>query len=113
MKGDDHLNVRVLLNRRQGRLKNVDLLSDAVVDTRGVVVVGGGFVDAVVVDVEKVPDGRFLEVGGREVSAFDGDVAQQPLLVGLLQDVLLHRPLADQPVNVDVASLADTMAPIL
>jgi len=49
----------------------------------------------------------------REVSALDGDVAEQPLLIGLLQDVLLDGPLADQPVNVDVAGLANPVTTIL
>ncbi len=48
-----------------------------------------------------------------EVATFDGNVAQKTLLVGLLEDVLLDRLLTDESVDVDVARLADTMAPIL
>ena len=56
---------------------------------------------------------HLLKSCSREVAPFDSDVAEEPFLVGLLQDVLLHGLLADQSVNVHVPRLADTMAAIL
>lgn len=40
---------------------------------------------------------HLFEEGCGEVASFDGHISQHPLLVGFLQNVLLHRSLADQP----------------
>ena len=54
-----------------------------------------------------------LELRGGEVAPLDGHVAEQPLLVGLLDDVLLDGALGDEPVDVDVPRLPDPVTPVL
>ena len=54
-----------------------------------------------------------LELRGGEVAALDRQVAEQPLLVRLLDDVLLDGALGDEPVDVDVPRLPDPVAPVL
>ena len=51
--------------------------------------------------------------GSCEIAAFDSDISEQAFLIGLLQNVLLDRLLADQPVNVHVPRLADAVAAVL
>lgn len=66
-----------------------------------------------VTHVEQLADGLLFEEGGGEVPSFDGHISQHPLLVGFLQDVLFHRALADQSVDVDVPGLPDAVAAVL
>lgn len=40
---------------------------------------------------------NLFEEGGGEVPSFNSHISQHPLLVGFLQNVLLHRALTDQP----------------
>lgn len=47
------------------------------------------------------------------MSALDGEVSEQALLVGLAQDVLLDCGGRHQPVHVHVARLPDAVAPVL
>ena len=109
-----HLLVRGVLHRGDGALEGAD----------GPLLRGRGRLDhsddgavlvllllALLLHVEQLLDGLRLELGGGEVAALDGQVAEQPLLVGLLEDVLLDRALAYQPVDVDVSGLADPVAP--
>lgn len=63
--------------------------------------------------VEQLSDGLLFEEGRGEVPSFNSHISQHPLLVGFLQDVLLHRALTDQPVDVDVSRLADAMTAVL
>ena len=55
----------------------------------------------------------FFEECCGEVPSLYGQVSQQPLLVGFLEDVLLDGSLADQPVDVHISGLANAMAPVL
>ena len=56
---------------------------------------------------------HLLEESCGEVSAFNGDVTEQSLLIGFLQNVLFHSALADQPVDVHVTRLTDAVTPVL
>lgn len=47
------------------------------------------------------------------MSVLDGEVAEHALLLGLAQDVLLHRGGRHQPVHVHVARLPDAVAAVL
>ena len=63
---------------------------------------------------ENLADGHFLEEGLRgEATLLERKLAEMALLIGLLEDVLLHGALAHQPVDVHVARLPDAVRAVL
>ena len=72
--------------------------------------ISGGDGVALVDDATQV---NLLEKVGGELSGVDRDLVEQALLVGLLEDVLLDRVLANEAVDMHLARLADSMASIL
>lgn len=54
-----------------------------------------------------------FEIRRCEVTAFDGQITQQSLLIRLFQNIFLDSPFADQSINVHILRLTDTMATIL
>ncbi len=51
-----------------------------------------------------------LKEGSGELSALNGHIGEQALLICLAEDILLHGPLANQAVDVHISGLADTVA---
>jgi len=72
--------------------------------------VGGTDSIALVDDATQID---LLEKVGGELAGIDRDLVEQAFLVGLLEYVLLDRVLADQPINMNLAGLADAMASVL
>lgn len=56
---------------------------------------------------------HLFEEGRREVATLDGNVAQQALLIGFLENILLDRILTNQTIDVHVTCLPDTVTPVL
>jgi len=117
-----YLNVSIFFHRRKSRLKNINFLFDSFfrISSASDVTFVVSFDHNVVVDqrrfllnVEQISNRRLLEVSRREVAAFDGDVAEQSFLICFLQNVFFDRSFADESVNVNVASLTDSVTTIL
>lgn len=65
------------------------------------------------VDIEEILDCGILEISLGEVSVLDGQIAMQSFLVRFLQNAFLDRLLADEPIDVKVSCITDSMAAIL